>query len=212
MGPGVSHDQHSTIHIQQSTINTPPLTIAHESTLASSRSILASSIKIKLGSSRKFFVTPLIFPFTILFLCAHSMVLRRFQIIFTLYMTAMLAWFVPAHTRGLVSLDARNIVGSTQKAPAGDPSKDHVADESSSGDACCSTSPGKNDTKGTDQKRRNSCAVCFWAAGVLPVVPVSFELPLLTRSTPLPVAISSHRASNDLPREVLPRGPPQLVG
>jgi hypothetical protein len=109
-----------------------------------------------------------------------------FRPAFLLFMTFVLAWFLPSHTRGQITMGPKDVNG-----------------------VCCAGDHGRAGEP-TEQDKRN-CAVCFWAAGLLPVVPVSFTMFYLERHHEQLARLATQFRSILLPRESLPRGPPVLA-
>ena len=97
-----------------------------------------------------------------------------FRPIFLCFMTWLLVAFLPAHTRGRITLGPTASEDTCcEPAPV-------VAPQA---DGCCAS---KADASATSSKpsssQRANCAVCFWAAGLLTVVPVTFDHALAERA------------------------------
>jgi hypothetical protein len=108
-------------------------------------------------------------------------------------MAWLLVWFLPGHTRGRITLGAKDADSCcVQKRPS-----------------CCAAdeSPQPGSQMPTSRDRAN-CAVCFWAAGLLHTVPVSFTILFLERHHEHLATLATQFRSIQLPRETLPRGPP----
>lgn len=118
--------------------------------------------------------------------------MRPLRAIFLIYLTFLLAWFVPAHTRGQMTM------------PHGQETE-----------SCCSsrqeTPPQQQPTTPT-QKEKANCAVCFWAAGILPEIAVMFVVRPIDRAMIVARDAIAQCATWFIPAEALPRGPPVLVG
>ena len=108
-----------------------------------------------------------------------------FRVGFLIFMTFVLAWFLPSHTRGQVTM-----------GPKDDSHR------------CCAPSEDGSHLP-TEQDKRN-CAVCFWAAGLLPVIPVDFTMIYLEQHHEHLARLATQCRSIFLPRDALPRGPPTL--
>lgn len=112
--------------------------------------------------------------------------MRVLRIIFALYMTWLLACFLPGHVRGQITM------GPEQRG------------ESAS--CCASHTPEKSDRQPTERDKRN-CAVCHFAAGLQLYTPVAFEFALTDRLDETADTAVDRLVSPLLPRETLPRGP-----
>jgi hypothetical protein len=116
-----------------------------------------------------------------------------FRLIFAVYMSWLLVLFLPGHTRGQLTIGPRDPAGT-------------VATKADSTDGCCESPKTKNDAP-TPRDRAN-CAVCFWAAGLLPDSPVEFDLAFEERLEQLSVLTSAQWAHVLPIRESLGRDPP----
>lgn len=116
--------------------------------------------------------------------------LRFLRAFFLLYLTLLLAWFLPAHTRGRITM------------------MPHSAEAAS---CCAGERPAPQDHKPSESDKAN-CAVCFWAAGILP------EGALVIEVRPLCTALIEARNALDqyserfISTSALPRGPPVAIG
>ena len=90
--------------------------------------------------------------------------MRAFRVIFLAYLAWMLVVFLPAHTRGRITMGPR-------PAPA--------AAQSTAAESCCESD---DVPKTPTSKDRAQCAVCFWAAGILPAAPFVFHVVLVEQS------------------------------
>jgi hypothetical protein len=88
---------------------------------------------------------------------------RLLRIILTGYFVWLLAIFMPGHIRGRMTMGPRDPAGMVPSA---------AVEES-----CCAahSAPAVPTDKPTPRDRAN-CAVCFWAAGLLPVHLVQLDL------------------------------------
>lgn len=117
--------------------------------------------------------------------------MRPLRAIFLVYLTLLLAWFVPAHTRGQMTMPHDQTAAS-----------------------CCSSheqTPPQQPATPT-QKDKANCAVCFWAAGILPEVAVMFVVRPIDRAMIEAFDAIAQCAAWFIPAESLPRGPPAPVG
>jgi hypothetical protein len=103
-------------------------------------------------------------------------------------MTWVLVWFLPGHTRGQITMGPKEVTHS-----------------------CCAPVEHEVPTSAPTEKDKRNCAVCFWAAGLLPVVPVAFSMIYLERHHEHLARLATQCRSIVLPRESLPRGPPSLA-
>lgn len=86
--------------------------------------------------------------------------MRSFRVIFFAFMTWLLVVFLPGHTRGAMTLNARDAGGDDCCKPAA-----KVV-------SCC----GEEEKPGEPtQSDRAACAVCWWAAGLLTTPPFVLE-------------------------------------
>lgn len=79
-------------------------------------------------------------------------------------MTWLLVVFMPAHTRGRITLPGADL-GATAQAS----------------DDCCAPKHKSTESKPSDRDRAN-CAVCFWAAGLLTTPAITFDHVLAERA------------------------------
>lgn len=121
--------------------------------------------------------------------CGTLLALRIYRAILLLFMTWLLAWFLPGHVRGQITMGPR---------------------ESHSCCADASSAESPINSQPTEKDKAN-CAVCFWAAGLLPVIPVDFSMIYLERHHEQMARLATQFRSIELPRESLPRGPPALA-
>ena len=82
------------------------------------------------------------------------------RVVFLLFMTWLLAVFLPGHQRGSITMGPREVDSCCAPAPAPIPT------------SCCETDGGEpvsdeSDSPEPSQKDIDSCAVCHWAAGLL---------------------------------------------
>lgn len=112
--------------------------------------------------------------------------LRFLRAIFLAYLTLLLVWFLPAHTRGRITMTP------------------HGAETSS----CCSSDRTvPQDHKPTESDKAN-CAVCFWAAGILPEYALVIEIrPVCTALIEAQNALDQY-SQRFISNSALPRGPP----
>lgn len=80
---------------------------------------------------------------------------RAARFIFAVYLVWLFVAFVPTHVRGRISLGAG-------ASPA-----EH---------SCCAVAEPPGDAHQPTPQERSSCAVCYFASGVLPVVPFDIDL------------------------------------
>lgn len=109
-----------------------------------------------------------------------------FRVAFLIFMTWALAWFLPGHTRGQITMGPKEAHG------------------------CCAPAEPETPNQPSEKDKAN-CAVCYWAAGLLPVVPVDFTIVLLERHHEQLARLATQCRSFTLPRESLPRGPPMMA-
>lgn len=83
--------------------------------------------------------------------------------IFLAFMTWLLVVFLPSHTRGQIT------VGPKSSDDCCAPAKPVVEDD------CCAPSTKSSSTKEPSSKDRANCAVCWWAAGLLSDIVVTFD-------------------------------------
>lgn len=117
--------------------------------------------------------------------------MRHLRAIFLLYLTLLLTWFLPSHTRGQITM--------TPEGPANT--------------SCCAAEQGHSTGTHTPSERdKANCAVCFWAAGILPEAAMMFD------ARPIDLALIEAREALDqcaswfIPSPSLPRGPPTVIG
>jgi hypothetical protein len=115
--------------------------------------------------------------------------LRLLRLSLACYFAALVGWYLPTHTRGLV----------------------RVADSGASwvSASCCGTAGSAERSPGQPSSSdRKLCAVCFWSAALLPAAPLSFDFAyreqLFAFLAPPPAVV--HLPSQLSPS--LPRGPP----
>jgi hypothetical protein len=91
-----------------------------------------------------------------------------FRLTFLCFMTWLLVAFLPAHTRGRITMNASDDCCA--------PLVEVKADD------CCEPAEDQPAPSKPSAKDQANCAVCFWAAGLLSVMPVSFEHSLAERA------------------------------
>jgi hypothetical protein len=123
---------------------------------------------------------------------------RPFAMALLLYQVLFFNVFLPGHTRGSITLSGK-----------------HTADSSPC--CCCCCGHENPDTKKSDSKQvpsqrdKEECAICHFAARVLPTPVVSFVLPELGLLETRPLVSPSVPVPADLVRTYLSRGPPALI-
>ncbi len=139
--------------------------------------------------------------------------LKAFRVILAIYMGWLLVCFAPGHTRGRITLPGF-VDGSARPASAAvDTAADTAVDIAtlSSMGSCCGPQPAPADDSNGDMPtpaQKRACAVCHWAAGLLPVAVFFLDLQLTERVFDRAVSADSQYVHLTLPRESLPRGPP----
>lgn len=108
-----------------------------------------------------------------------------FRVVFLIFMTWLLVWFLPGHTRGAITMS---------------PKVEHD---------CCAAKTPEPEGQPSEEDKAN-CAVCFWAAGLLPVIPVDFTIVFLERHHEQMARLATQCRSVALHRDSLPRGPPVM--
>ncbi len=89
------------------------------------------------------------------------------RVIFAVYLTLMLAWYVPSHQRGKIALGKKSSDEQTTATHAS---------VKSAGHSCCSVpAPKPKDREPTDSDRR-ACFICFWVAGLIVVEPFTLQM------------------------------------
>ncbi len=113
-----------------------------------------------------------------------------------LYQFIFLNFFLPGHTRGSITLDGK-----------------HIADPAP---CCCCCGDradlSKSDSHGTPSKHdKEECAICHFAARVLPTPVFKFVLPELGLLETRPLARPAIPVPADVVRTYQPRGPPAYL-
>jgi hypothetical protein len=79
-------------------------------------------------------------------------------------------------------------------------------------ESCCAEPSDSHASPAKPSERdKANCAVCFWAAGILPEAPVVFE------ARPIDLALIETREALDqcshwfIPTDAFPRGPPAVI-
>ena len=83
--------------------------------------------------------------------------MSTFRAIFLGFMTWLLVAFLPGHTRGAITMNAREAGGGDACCAPAKPVEP----------SCCADESAQNPSAKPTSKDRASCAVCFWAAGLL---------------------------------------------
>lgn len=98
--------------------------------------------------------------------------MRSLRFIFLAYLAWLLVLFLPAHTRGQITLGPRDgaTTAPTTTRSCCDADEDH---------GVATTHPI---SKSPTSKDRANCAICFWAAGILPTAPFVFHIVLVEQS------------------------------
>lgn len=78
--------------------------------------------------------------------------------------------------------------------------------------SCCASEPSTTQDQTPTQADKANCAVCFWAAGILPESPLILEFrPLCTALIEAQNALAQY-AERFISASTLPRGPPIQIG
>lgn len=88
--------------------------------------------------------------------------------IFALYLTLVLAWYVPGHQRGQFTVGQKACGDATIAVQPKTP----VAEAHS----CCDVKPAPQKPGQPTDSDRKACFICFWVAGLIVVEPFTLQM------------------------------------
>lgn len=116
-------------------------------------------------------------------------------------------WFLPTHTRGRITMTPSGEV-ATHSCCVPEASAEVVAVDHC-GNPISNSRPVPDDAPSEEDKA--NCAVCFWAAGILPEAAVVFEVRPIDRALIETREAIAQCSTWFVPTNAFPRGPPALL-